>query len=90
MGMSLGAIGELLDEWWKGFAVYDRRWCEAESSKGLSQYTTTKSELPTERERESNLYFAVVTGTRYGTKTPPDQQPTIPSAGDMTRRVVSW
>ena len=29
-----------------------------------------------ERERERNLFSAVVTGTRYGTKTPPDQQPT--------------
>ena len=29
MGMNLGAIGELLDESRKGFAVYDRRWCEA-------------------------------------------------------------
>ena len=48
MGMSLGAIGELLDEWRKGFAVYDRHWCEAESSEGLSRYTTIKSELPTE------------------------------------------
>ena len=29
-----------------------------------------------ERERERNLYFSVVTGTHYGTKTPPGQQPT--------------
>ena len=28
-----------------------------------------------ERERERFLFFAVVTGTHYGTKTPPDQQP---------------
>ena len=42
-----------------------------------------------QRERESNLYFAMVTGTHYRTKTPPDQQPTNPSAGDMMRRVLS-
>ena len=28
-----------------------------------------------ERERERNLYFSVVTGMHYGTKTPPGQQP---------------
>ena len=28
-----------------------------------------------ERERERDLYFSVVTGTRYGTKTPPGRQP---------------
>ena len=38
------------------------------------------------RERERDLYFSVVTGTRYGTKTPPDQQPAKLSAGGMTRR----
>ena len=27
-------------------------------------------------ERERDLYFSVVTGTYYETKTPPDQQPT--------------
>ena len=27
------------------------------------------------RERERDLYFSVVTGTRYGTKTPPGRQP---------------
>ena len=41
------------------------------------------------REREMNLYSAVVTGTHYRTKTPPGQQPAKPSAGDMTRRVLS-
>ena len=35
-------------------------------------------------ESERYLYFSVVTGTRYGTKTPPGQQPTNPCAGDMT------
>ena len=35
--------------------------------------------------RERVLYSSVVTGTRYGTKTPPGQQPTTPCAGDMTR-----
>ena len=39
-----------------------------------------------EREREKNLYFSVVTGTHYRTKTPPDQQPTELSQGyDETR-----
>ena len=28
-----------------------------------------------QRERERDLYFSVVTGTHYRTKTPPDQQP---------------
>ena len=28
-----------------------------------------------ERERERDLYFSVVTGTRYGTKTPSGRQP---------------
>ena len=32
-------------------------------------------------ERERDLYFSVVTGTHYGTKTPPDQQPTKLCAG---------
>ena len=34
-----------------------------------------------ERERERDLYFSVVTGTHYGTKTPPDQQPAMLCAG---------
>jgi hypothetical protein len=34
-----------------------------------------------ERERERHLYSSVVTGTHYGTKTPPDQQPTKLCAG---------
>ena len=33
------------------------------------------------RERERHLYFSVVTGTHYGTKTSPDQQPTKLCAG---------
>ena len=38
------------------------------------------------RERERNLYFPVVTGTHYRTKTPPDQQPMRLSQGyDETR-----
>jgi len=45
-------------------------------------------ETPT-AERQRDLYFSVVTGTRYGTKTPPGQQPTNPCAGDMTRGGVS-
>ena len=32
-------------------------------------------------ERERDLYLSVVTGTHYGTKTPPDQQPTKLCAG---------
>src|SRR5258706_14541345 len=36
--------------------------------------------------RERDLYFSVVTGTHYWTKTPPDQQPTNPCAGVMRRR----
>ena len=40
-------------------------------------------------ERERNLYFSVVTGTHYGTKTPPDQQPTKVSQGyDETRHYL--
>ena len=35
------------------------------------------------RERKRDLYFSVVTGTRYRTKTPPGQQRTKPCAGDM-------
>ena len=42
-----------------------------------------------ERERERYLYSSVVTGTCYGTKTPPVQQPTNPCAGAMTRRELS-
>ena len=38
-----------------------------------------------EGERERDLRSYVITGTRYGTKTPPGQQPTNPCAGDMTR-----
>ena len=40
-----------------------------------------------ERGREREIYiFPVVTGTHYGTKTPPDQQPTELSQGyDETR-----
>ena len=42
-----------------------------------------------ERERERNLYFSMVTGMHYGTKTPPDQQPTKVSQGyDETRRYL--
>ncbi len=37
-----------------------------------------------EREREREIYLSVVTGTHYGTKTPPDQQPTNPNAGGMS------
>ena len=40
-----------------------------------------------ERERERDPYFSVVTGTHYGTKTPPGLQPTNPCAGDMTRMI---
>ena len=36
-------------------------------------------------EREINLYFSVVTGTRYGTKPTPVQQLTDPCAGDTRR-----
>ena len=32
-------------------------------------------------ERERHLYFPVVTSAHYGTKTPPDQQPTKLCAG---------
>ena len=43
------------------------------------------------RERERNLYFSVVTGTHYGTKTPPDQQPTKLSQGyGETRRYLQY
>ena len=50
----------------------------------LGFYEGPKSQR--ERERERNLYFPVVTGTHYGTKTPPDQQPTRLSQGyDETR-----
>jgi hypothetical protein len=34
-----------------------------------------------EREREKDLYSAVVTGTHYGTKTLPDQQPACYAQG---------
>ena len=37
-------------------------------------------------ERERDLDFSVVTGTYYGTKTPPDQQPT--KGYDKTRRYL--
>ena len=38
------------------------------------------------RERERNLYFPMVTGLHYGTKTPPDQQPMrLSQAYDETR-----
>ena len=50
--------------------------------------TRFTSFLPTPRPpvrlyvlRERDLYFSVVTGTHYGTKTPPDQQPTKLCAG---------
>ena len=46
-------------------------------------------ESPTDMEREKNLYFPVVTGMHYRTKTPPDQQPTKLSQGyDETRRYL--
>jgi hypothetical protein len=34
-----------------------------------------------ERERERDLYFSMVTGRHYGTKTPPDQQPVCHTQG---------
>ena len=58
-----------------GHAVGQRLECEA---------GTTPPEL-TERERVRDLYSAVVVGARYGTKTPPGQQPMNPCTGDMTR-----
>ena len=36
---------------------------------------------PTWREREKHLFLSVVTGAHYGTKIPPDQQPTKLCAG---------
>ena len=42
-----------------------------------------------ERERERYRYLPVVTGTRYGTKTPPGQQPTNLRARDMTRALFT-
>ena len=41
--------------------------------------------LRADLKRDIYIYFSVVTGTQYGTKTPPDQQPTGPCAGDMPR-----
>ena len=43
------------------------------------------------RERERNLYFSMVTGAHYGTKTPPDQQPTKLSQGyNETRQYLQY
>ena len=50
-------------------------------------YLSHRSQIARDlREREIFLFFSVVTSTRYGTKTPPGQQPTKPCAGDMPRR----
>ena len=59
-------------------------------SKGLPDKLTNVSpnnskralrERERERERERDLYFSVVTGTHYGTKTPPE-----PAAYEAMRR----
>ena len=36
---------------------------------------------PSDRQERERSIFSVVTGTHYGTKTPPDQQPTTLCAG---------
>ena len=51
-----------------------------------SNSSLTRILFEVEDERERDPYFSVVTGTHYGTKTLPDQQPTNPCAGVMTRR----
>ena len=48
----------------------------------LGHHMDTRNHCP---ERHIYLYFSVVTGMHYGTKTPPGQQPMKLSAGDMMR-----
>lgn len=57
-------------------ARMDRRW---------QDWTIAQAE----RERARYLYFCVLTGTRYGTTTPPGQQPTNPCVGNMTRALLT-
>jgi hypothetical protein len=47
----------------------------------VTRHIETHDTDRSKRERERDLYFSVVTGTHYGTKTPPDQQPACHAQG---------
>ena len=69
------------------------KWASERARRGLTEIRASLLHIlhtRRERERERNLYFSVVTGTHYRTKTPPDQQPMKVLQGyDETRRYRS-